>query len=77
MGKDTVQMDFFASDTQLNEQIRMLKLLLSLKSKEIEEAEFKYFFGTTEEIRIKRIEVDKKIDHFKMKITNAFPNIPL
>lgn len=56
-----IQIEMFPGQKQLEEQRKLLQTLIDLKAAQIQENEFKNFFGTVEEIRIKQIEVDKKL----------------
>ncbi|AEH46767.1 hypothetical protein [Parageobacillus thermoglucosidasius] len=68
-----IQIEMFPGQKQLEEQRKLLQTLIDLKAAQIQENEFKNFFGTVEEIRIKQIEVDKKIKDFTQRVYRSFP----
>jgi hypothetical protein len=68
-----IQMELFPDQKQIEEQRKLLQILIDLKADQIRENEFKNFFGTVEEVRAKQIEVDIKIKNFEQRVYQSFP----
>jgi uncharacterized protein YdgA (DUF945 family) len=70
-----LQLEMFPGQKLIEEQKKLLQTLIDLKAAQIQESEFKNFFGTVEEVRDKQIEVDQKIKNFTQRVYRTFPGI--
>lgn len=54
---------------------KLLDLLIELKAKEIEEKEYRNFYGNPQEIQVKVSKTNRKIDNFARRVRRSFPEL--
>ena len=70
------QLSFFGpTEQEIKEQQKLIEVLIQLKSAEIQDDLYKNFFGTSEQIAEQKEIANEKINNFKARVQNAFPEL--
>ncbi|MGG1571562.1 hypothetical protein [Fictibacillus sp. NRS-1165] len=70
-----VQIGLFQDEKQIEEQRKILNLLLELSLDQIEKKKYRNFYGTPAAIAEKRKEVEESFNRFRDRVVKAFPGV--
>ncbi|MED0671736.1 hypothetical protein P4S95_16285 [Aneurinibacillus aneurinilyticus] len=69
------QLAIFTEEPQIKAQKKLLQDLIDLKSEQLFNKEFHNFYGTPEEVQVRRVQLNKKISNYRERVKKSFPGI--